>query len=87
MQDKTVLITGGARGMGRETALALADMNVGKLILVDWEGEEGTRTRDAVNARAGRELAEFVYCDLSSMASVKALATGLDARLDKLDVT
>ena len=86
MQDKTVLITGGARGMGRETALALASMNVTRLILVDWEGEEGTRTRDAVNALAGREVAEYVYCDLSSIASVKALAAELNARLDKLDV-
>lgn len=72
--------------MGKETALALAKLNVRKLILVDWEGEEGTRTRDAVNAIAGRDVAEFVYCDLSSIAAVKALATDLNARLQKLDV-
>lgn len=86
MQHKTVLITGAARGMGRETALALAAMNVGRLLLVDWEGEEGTRTRDAVNADTGRRTAEFIYCDLSSMAAVKALAADLNGRLERLDV-
>jgi NAD(P)-dependent dehydrogenase (short-subunit alcohol dehydrogenase family) len=86
VQNKSVVITGGARGMGREAALALAEMDAGKIILVDWEGEEGTRTRDACNARAGRDVAEFVYCDLSSMAEVEALADDLNRRLEKLDV-
>ena len=86
MQNKIVLITGGARGMGRETALALAHQGVERLILVDWEGEEGTRTRDAVNAITGKPTAEFIYCDLSSMDQVKQLAAGLNQRLDKLDV-
>jgi len=86
VQNKSVLITGGARGMGRVTALALAELGAEKIILVDWEGEEGTRTRDAVNQLAGREIAEFIYCDLSSMDEVKALAADLNGRLDKLDV-
>ena len=86
MQHKTVLITGAARGMGRVTALALAERGAARLILVDWEGEEGTRTRAAINARVGRDCAEFIYCDLSSIAAVKALAAELNRRLDKLDV-
>ncbi len=86
MQGRTVLITGAARGMGRVTALALAEKGVGKLLLVDWEGEEGTRTRDAVNATTGSDTAEFIYCDLSSLASVKALADDITARFDRLDV-
>lgn len=86
MKDRIVLITGGARGMGRETALALARMQAGKLILVDWDGEHGTRTRDAVNAITGRRTAEFAYCDLSSISEATALAADLEARLDRLDV-
>jgi retinol dehydrogenase-12 len=86
MQGKVVLITGAARGMGKITAQALAEQGAEKIILVDWEGEEGTRTRDAINSRTGRSIAEFVYCDLSSMAAVKALAADLNRRLDKLDV-
>ena len=46
MLGRTVLITGAARGMGRVAAIELAAMGA-HIILVDWEGEEGTRTRDA----------------------------------------
>jgi retinol dehydrogenase-12 len=86
MQGKVVLITGAARGMGRIAAQTLAEQGAEKVILVDWEGEEGTRARDAINAQTGRATAEFIYCDLSSMAAVKALAADLNGRLDKLDV-
>lgn len=75
MRGKTVLITGAARGMGKITALALAEKGVEKLLLVDWEGEEGTRTRDAVNAVTGKDTAEFMYCDLSFMAATRPLLT------------
>ena len=86
MQDKTVVITGAARGMGRETALALAAQGVGKLVLIDWEGEQGTRTRDAVNAITENYTAEFIYCDLSSMEEVKQLADDISSRYPVLDV-
>lgn len=85
MRGRNVLITGGARGMGKETALALADQGA-NIILVDWEGEEGTRTRDAVNARCGRAAAEFIYCDLSSMSSVRTLAEEIKQRYSSLHV-
>lgn len=86
MQGRIALITGGARGMGRETALALAGLGAEKVILVDWQGEEGTRTRDAINVQAGREAAEFIYCDLSSIGAVKAMAEDVNAKYERLDV-
>jgi NAD(P)-dependent dehydrogenase (short-subunit alcohol dehydrogenase family) len=85
MQGKNVLITGAARGMGKVTAHALAQKGA-RVILVDWEGEEGTRTRDAINAETGREAAEFIYCDLSSMAQVRQLAQQVKARYNGLHV-
>jgi retinol dehydrogenase-12 len=84
MAGKVVLITGGARGMGRETALVLAQKGA-RIIIVDWEGEAGTRTRDQINA-AGPGSAEFRYCDLSSMAEVRELADWVMAHYDRLDV-
>ena len=86
MQNKVVLITGGARGMGRATGVALAALGAEKIILVDWQGEEGTRARDAINAQAGRMAAEFIYCDLSSIGAVKALAKEICGCHRKLDV-
>jgi len=84
MTGKVVLITGGARGMGRETALLLGKMGA-HIIIADWEGEAGTRTRDQINA-AGPGRAEFRYCDLSSMGEVREFANWVRAHYDRLDV-
>ena len=86
MRGKIVLITGGAQGMGRAAGMALAALGAEKVLLVDWQGEEGTRARDAINAQCGRAVAEFLYCDLSSIAAVKSLAAELRRRCPKLDV-
>ncbi len=85
LNGKTCLITGGARGMGRVSAIALAQMGA-QVIIVDWEGEEGTRTRDHINALTGRKAAEFIYCDLSSLAEVRRLAADINARYPALHV-
>ena len=47
MQDKTVLITGTASGMGRIAAKALADKGA-RLILVDFDTEKGIRSKDEI---------------------------------------
>jgi NAD(P)-dependent dehydrogenase (short-subunit alcohol dehydrogenase family) len=84
MAGKVVLITGGARGMGREAALKLATRGA-HIIIVDWEGEAGTRMRDEINV-AGPGSAEFRYCDISSMADVRILAAGINADHERLHV-
>jgi len=84
MTGKVVLITGGGRGMGRETALMLGQMGA-HIVIADWEGEAGTRTRDQINA-TGPGSAEFRYCDLSSMNEVSELADWVLANHDRLDV-
>lgn len=86
MQGKVCLITGGARGMGLVTARALADQGAQKIILVDWEGEFGTRARDEINAMTGRETADFIYCDLSSLQQVRELAQKINTDYQALHV-
>jgi NAD(P)-dependent dehydrogenase (short-subunit alcohol dehydrogenase family) len=81
---KVCLITGGARGMGREAALLLAATGA-HVILVDWEGEAGTRTRDQINS-SGSGSAEFRHCDLSSLAEVRRLAASVLADHQRLDI-
>jgi NAD(P)-dependent dehydrogenase (short-subunit alcohol dehydrogenase family) len=57
-----------------------------QVIIVDWEGEAGTRTRDDINRLTGRQAAEFIYCDLSSLVAVRALATDVQARYPALHI-
>ena len=85
LTGRTALITGGARGMGRVSAIELARMGA-QVIIVDWEGEAGTRTRDHINRLTGRQAAEFIYCDLSSLVAVRALATDVQARYPALHI-
>jgi NAD(P)-dependent dehydrogenase (short-subunit alcohol dehydrogenase family) len=85
LTGRTALITGGARGMGRVSAIELARMGA-QVIIVDWEGEAGTRTRDDINRLTGRQAAEFIYCDLSSLVAVRALATDVQARYPALHI-
>jgi retinol dehydrogenase 12 len=85
LSGRTALITGGARGMGRVSAIELAKMGA-RVIIVDWEGEEGTRTRDHINRLTGRKAADFIYCDLSSLDEVRALAASVKARYPSLHI-
>lgn len=71
--------------MGRVTAFELARRGA-RVILVDWEGEEGTRTRDAINQRVGADVAEFIYCDISSLAEVRQLAARVLDRYPRLQI-
>ena len=86
VKNKTCLITGAARGMGLVTARALAEQGIEKLILVDWEGEAGTRARDEINAITGKQTAEFIFCDLSSQQQVRTLAADINARYEALHI-
>jgi NAD(P)-dependent dehydrogenase (short-subunit alcohol dehydrogenase family) len=85
MSNKVVLITGAARGMGEVTARNLADQGA-TVLIVDWEGEHGTRVRDSINAKCGRVAAEFIYCDLSSLQQVRTLADYVKSHYQQLDV-
>ena len=85
LDGRTALITGGARGMGRVSAIELAKQGA-RVLIVDWEGEAGTRTRDHINRLTGRDSAEFLYCDLSSLAEVRALAATVRARCPALHI-
>lgn len=85
MNGKLCLITGGARGMGRETAFALAERGA-RVALLDWAGEEGARTRDEINRRYGRGRASFYLCDLSDLDQCHSFAQRFRQEHDSLDV-
>ncbi|MEX0800715.1 MAG: SDR family oxidoreductase [Dehalococcoidia bacterium] len=84
MQGKTVLITGGNSGIGRETAAGLARMGA-TVAITSRDREKGQRTAAEVGAQSGREV-ECLHLDLASLASVRSLAADFLQRYDDLHV-
>jgi NAD(P)-dependent dehydrogenase (short-subunit alcohol dehydrogenase family) len=84
MQGKTVLITGSTDGVGRYVAGELARQGAHVLI----HGRDAGRARalaDDIKAR-GHAASAFYQADLSSLASVRALADRISADHKRIDV-
>lgn len=82
LNGKAALVTGGASGIGRATALAFACEGA-SLVLADVDAAGGEDT--AAAARAAGANAHFVRCDVARSADVEALVAGTIARLGRLD--
>ncbi|KAH0581283.1 hypothetical protein H2248_012384 [Termitomyces sp. 'cryptogamus'] len=74
LKGKSVLLTGGTRGIGASCAIALAEAGA-SICLVQRNLPKGTppnhETLNAIRALGAR--AEVVYCDLDNMEAVKGL--------------
>lgn len=73
LRDKTVLVTGGSRGIGRATALAYAQEGARVVISYRSDREQAEKTADDIEAAGAEAL--IVYLDLGDFHSIKA-ATG-----------
>jgi 3-oxoacyl-[acyl-carrier protein] reductase len=80
---KTILITGGAAGLGRAYALAFAREG-GYLILSDINADGMAETKALVEAAGG--TAEYHHCDMADEAQIKGLGAKIVAAHEKLDV-
>ncbi len=82
LQDKVVLVTGGASGIGRATSIAFARSGA-KVALADIDGRGGETTLGIIQQAGGDAL--FVGCDVSSAHDVKSLIERVVARYGRLD--
>ena len=85
LRDRTCLITGTARGMGRIAARELAKLGA-RLILVDIKDGEGREARDEIVELTGNDQLEFAHCDVASFSQVRSLARHVLERYDRLHV-
>ncbi len=85
MQGKTCLVTGANAGIGKETALALAQMGA-VVVMVARSPERGMAALDEVRSRSGSQRVELLSADLSSQASIRQLAADFKAKYDRLHV-
>jgi NAD(P)-dependent dehydrogenase (short-subunit alcohol dehydrogenase family) len=85
MHGKTVVITGGNAGIGKETAVALARAGA-RVIITARDPAKGGAAVDDIVARSGSMSVEQMHLDLASITSIRDFAAALDAKVDRLSV-
>ena len=80
---KSVLVTGGSSGIGRELCIAAAAAGGRVGIMARRSGE---LAETAARARAAGGVAEAVSCDVTDQAAVAAAVATLESRLGPCDV-
>lgn len=85
LTGKTVVLTGATSGIGRATALGLADEGA-RLILVGRTPERCEETLAEIRRRTGRDDAVMLRADLSSLKEARRLADEVLAHADRVHV-
>lgn len=85
MKDKIVLITGATAGIGKQTALELAQMGA-HVVIVGRNREKTEATAAELRKASANERVDCLIADLSSMAEVRRVAQEFMAQYPRLDV-
>ena len=85
MQGKNVLITGPTEGIGRATAVALAERGA-RLHLLCRNPEKASALRDALRSRHGDLPVDLYLADLGDFGAVRRAASAFVDRNERLDV-
>lgn len=82
-EDKTVIVTGAASGIGRATAWAFAREGA-RVVIADINDAGATETYQLITEEGGTAL--VVQCDISNDADVRAVVTTTVERFGGVDV-
>ena len=82
MRGKTVVITGGTDGIGKETVIRLAKLGA-KVI---FTGRSESKARDVLKSVPQESDVEFKRVDQSNLIEIKEFADYLFSKIDKIDV-
>jgi len=85
LEGKSFVITGANTGIGRATAIALAQRGASRIVVAARSRERAEPVLRELGEHAGVEV-ELVELDLTDLASVKRAADGLLARDRPIDV-
>ncbi|MDQ7093220.1 3-oxoacyl-ACP reductase FabG [Desulfosporosinus sp. PR] len=83
LKDKAAIVTGGARGIGRETALVFARAGA-KVVVADFDKEAGEKTSGDINTSGGRAI--FIQVDVTDRDNVRAMVEETKGRFGKIDI-
>ncbi len=85
IKDKIVLITGSTDGIGKQTALELAQMKA-KVIIHGRNEQRAKKVVTELTDRTNNSEIDYVVADLSSFEEIRKMSEQLYNRYDKLDV-
>jgi retinol dehydrogenase-12 len=85
MEGKTVLVTGANRGLGLETARALARKGA-TVIMACRDLAQAVPVGEALRRETGNPRVDVLPLDLASLASIRVFAARAARQLDRLDV-
>src|SRR5467141_2855813 len=85
MKNKVVLVTGANSGIGRAASLALAKMGA-TIVMVARNKERGEAARAEIIKESQNNSVDLLLADLSSLKSVRQLATEFQKKYSKLHV-
>lgn len=83
LKDKVFIVAGGAGLLGAEFVKAIAK-NGGIPIIGDVSRENGIKIKNSV-LKNDKRLVDFVYLDISSLASIKAMIKTVDSKYGRVD--
>src|ERR1017187_7923253 len=85
MSGKTCIVTGANSGIGKETALGLARMGA-HVGMGCRNAEKGKAALEEIRRESGSSQVDLLIADMSSQASVRALAEQIRQKYSRLDV-
>jgi NAD(P)-dependent dehydrogenase (short-subunit alcohol dehydrogenase family) len=85
MSGKTCIVTGANSGIGKETALGLARMGA-HVVMVCRNAGKGEAALEEIRRESGSSQVDLLIADMSSQASVRALADQIRQKYSRLDV-
>ena len=85
MIGKNIVITGANSGIGKVTAIALAEMGA-TVIMMCRNKERGEKALQEIKQRANSNNVELLIVDLSDPNSIDSAVSRYKERFDKLDV-
>jgi NAD(P)-dependent dehydrogenase (short-subunit alcohol dehydrogenase family) len=85
MSEKICVVTGANSGIGKETALGLARMGA-RVVMVCRNAEKGKAALEEIRRESGSSQVDLLMADMSSQASVRAVAEQIQQKYPRLDV-
>lgn len=85
MEGKTVLVTGATDGIGKQTALELAQRGA-SVLLHGRNADKGRKALEEIRERTDNKKLYFLCYDFASLKDVRAMAEDVRKRFEKLDV-